>query len=221
MVFGPYVYAPLPFEFITFLAFTHFPLPLCLSDSVVRSGSCLTLTWAYGLTFSTFHLFFGLGIALVQALSFLPGPYPLLSYVCGLPAANPAMLLHCSYYIIISILFPCYLWAYRPMLLPVHFPHLFFFWALFDHIPAMPAHFIPWASSAYLLLLYLFYSHVFLLNLLGFLSPTNTSLPHITFRAYWPLNQPYKFTNSYLGLPGPFTSFLLLIIPIDLLLLHS
>ena len=131
------------------------------------------------------------------------------------------LILPCSYYIIISILFPCYLWAYRPMLLPVHFPHLFFFWALFDHIPAVPAHFIPWASSAYLLLLYLFYSHVFLLNLLGFLSPTNTSLPHITFRAYWPLNQPYKFTNSYLGLPGPFTSFLLLIIPIGLLLLHS
>ena len=117
------------------------------------------------------------------------------------------MLLHCSYYIIIFVLFPCYLWAYGPMLLPVHFPHLSFFWALFDHISAVPAHFIPRASSAYLLLLYLFYSYGFLLNLLDFLSLTTTSLPLITFQAYWLLSQPYKFTNSYLGLPNPFTSY--------------
>ena len=35
----PYVYAPLPFESITFLALTHLPLPLHLFDSAVRSGS--------------------------------------------------------------------------------------------------------------------------------------------------------------------------------------
>ena len=38
----PYVYAPLPFESITFLPFTHLSLPQCLSDFVVRFGGCLT-----------------------------------------------------------------------------------------------------------------------------------------------------------------------------------
>ena len=40
----------------------------------------------------------------------------------------------------------------------------------------------------------------FLLALLGFLSPITTSLPLITFRAYWPLSQPNEFTNSFPGL---------------------
>ena len=75
----------------------------------------------------------------------------------------------------------------------------------------MPTHFIPWASSTHLLLLYLFYSHGLLLNLLGFLGPTTTSLPLISLRAYWPLSEPYGFTNSFLGLPRPiyffFTSY--------------
>ena len=37
------------------------------------------------------------------------------------------------------------------------------------------------------------------------------SLPLITFRAYWPLCQPYEFTNSFFGLPRPFTFYLLFI----------
>ena len=70
----------------------------------------------------------------------------------------------------------------------------------FGHL-AVLAHFIPRASSAHLLLLYIFYSHRFLLNPLGFLGSTTTSLPIITLWAYWPLSQPNGFTNSFLGLP--------------------
>ena len=43
----------------------------------------------------------------------------------------------------------------------------------------------------------------FLLNHLVFLGPITTSLPLITFRAYWPLSQPNEFTNSFLELPRP------------------
>ena len=166
-------------------------------------------TWAYRLSFFTFHLLFGLGIAWVRALSLLPGPYPLFSYVRGL-ADNPTMLLHCSYYDITSLLVCCYLWAYGLRLLLVHFLHSFFFWASLASIPTEPAHsipwafsayFIPWASSAHFLLPYLFYSHGFLLNPLGFSGPITASLPLITFHAYWPSCQPYEFTNSFLGLP--------------------
>ena len=96
--------------------------------------------------------------------------------------------------------------------MPVHFPHLYLFWALLGHIPAMPSHFIPWASSAHFipqassihfLLLYLFYSHGIFLNHLSFHGPITTSLHHITFRAYWPLCQPHEFTNSFLRLSRP------------------
>ena len=54
-------------------------------------------TWAFGLSFSAFYLFFGLGIVWVQALSLLLGPCPLLSRVRELTGA-PAMPLHCSCY---------------------------------------------------------------------------------------------------------------------------
>ena len=85
----------------------------------------------------------------------------------------------------------------------------------------MPAHFIPRASLAHFILLYLFYSHGLLLNLLGLLGPIIISLPLITFRAYWPLCQPHGFTNSFFfGFPNPFTSSLPLIILMGLLL-HS
>ena len=150
----------------------------------------------------------GLGIAWVWAISLLPTPYPLLSRVRGL-ADDPTMPLHCSCYDNTSLLLCCYLWAYGLKLLPVHFLHSFFFWALLASIPAGPTHSIPWASSAHFipqaslahfLLPYLFHSHGFLLNSLGFLGPITTSLPLITFRAYWPLCQPYKFTNSFFGL---------------------
>ena len=55
--------------------------------------------------------------------------------------------------------------------MPVHFLHLYLFWALLANIPAVPAHFIPWASSAYLLLFYLFYSHAFFAKSFGLSQP--------------------------------------------------
>ena len=51
----------------------------------------------------------------------------------------------------------------------------------------------------------------FLLNSLGFFGPITTSLPLITFWAYWPLSQTIEFTNSFPRLPQPiyflFTSY--------------
>ena len=43
----------------------------------------------------------------------------------------------------------------------------------------------------------------FLLDLLNFFSPITTSLPLITFWAYWPLSRPIEFTSSFNGLPRP------------------
>ena len=40
-----------------------------------------------------------------------------------------------------------------------HFPYSYLFWVLLANIPTVPIHFIIWASSAHLLILYLFYSH--------------------------------------------------------------
>ena len=64
---------------------------------------------------------------------------------------------------------------------PVHLPHHYLFWALQANIPSMPTHFIPRVLLTHLRLLYLFYSHGLLLNPLGFLGPTITSLPLIHF----------------------------------------
>ena len=77
---------------------------------------------------------------------------------------------------------------------------------------ASPFHyFIHWTSSAHLLLIYLFIPMSFLLNLLDFLNPITTSLPLVTFWAYWPPSQPIKFINSFPKLPRPiyflFTSY--------------
>ena len=137
----------------------------------------------------------------MRPLSLLPSPYRLLSYVHGL-ANDPTMPLHCTCYENTSLLLRCYLWAYGLKLLPVHFLHSFFFWALLASIPPGPTHSIPWASSAHFLpwvslanfipqaslahflLPFLFHSHGFLLNPLGFPSPIITSLPLITFQAY-------------------------------------
>ena len=132
----------------------------------------------------------------------------------------------------ISLIFllRCYLWPYGLRLLLVHFLHIFFFWVLLANAPAGPAHSIPWASSAHFipwaslarfipqassahfLLLYLFHSHGLLLNPLGFPSPIITYLPLIIFQVYWPLCQPYEFTNSFLGLPQPILLFLHLLL---------
>ena len=84
---------------------------------------------------------------------------------------------------------------------PTHFPCPYLYWILRANIPVVPTHFIHRASSAHLLLPYLFYSHGLLLNPLGFLCPITTSLALITFWAYWPLCQPNESTNSFLGLP--------------------
>ena len=69
---------------------------------------------------------------------------------------------------------------------------------------ASPFHyFISRASSAHLLLPYLFYSHRLFLDPFDFLGPITTYLPFITFWAYWPLGWPIEFTNLVLGLPRP------------------
>ena len=61
-------------------------------------------TWAFGLLFPDFHSFPGLGIAWVKVLTFLA--HILFFYVSvGLLARDPTMPLHCSCYIITSLLF--------------------------------------------------------------------------------------------------------------------
>ena len=59
-----------------------------------------------------------------------------------------------------------------------------------------------------------------LLDSLGFLGPITTSLPLITFRAYWPLSHPNEFTNSFPGLPRSIYFLFIFLIPMGLLL-HS
>ena len=127
---------------------------------------------------------------------------------------------HCPALAIISlILLPCcYLWAYGPKFLPVHFLHSFL-------LLGFASQHSYWASPFYALgFLSPFHSvgifapfHSF-----GILDPFDSFLPlplpwvfaksfgfprpncHIfTFRAYWPLCQPYEFTNSFLGLSRP------------------
>ena len=138
----PYVYAPLPSESITFMPFMHLPLPPHLSDSVVRSGSCLTL--------AMWKIHGSLGLCSLHSLHrALLGCRPSSSYLAHVPffpifvglADDPAMPLHCSCYDITSLLFRCYPWAHGLRLLPIHFLHSFFFWASLANIPAGPAHF--------------------------------------------------------------------------------
>ena len=92
---------------------------------------------------------------------------------------------------------------------------------------ASSAHFIPWASSthfihqassAHCLLPYLFHSHEFLLNPLGFLG----QLPHpyllLPFGLIGLYANPMNLLIHFLGFPDPFTSFLPFTIPMGLLL---
>ena len=192
----------------------------------VRFGRCLTLVaWEIHGSLGSCSLLStsSLDWALLWCKSFPSCPAQVFFFLMsvGFLVGDPAMPLHCSYYIITSLLFSCYPWAYGLRLLPVHFLHPFLFWssltnipamsahfldsylfwALLDHIPVVPTHFISWVSWVHLLLFYLLYFHGFLLNPLGFLGLTTPSLPLITFRAYWPLSQPYEFINSFLGLP--------------------
>ena len=134
------------------------------------------------------------------------------------------MPLHCSCYIIASFLFHCYLWAYglgfngqnscyaNP--LSTSLPLLGFIGP--HSCRASPFH----SSSTQLLLFYLFYAHGLSLNPLGFLGLTTTSLPLISFQAYWPLSNPMNLLTYFLGFPDPLTSSLPLIIVMGLIL-HS
>ena len=95
-----------------------------------------------------------------------------------------------------------------------HFSHLYLFWVLLVNIPAVPAHFITSSIGLPRPIYFSFTSFIpmsFLLNLLDFLNPITTSLPLVTFRAYWPPSQPIKFINSFPKLPRPiyflFTSY--------------
>ena len=146
--------------------------------------------WAFRLMFSAFHLFFGLGIAWLEALSFLPSPCSLLSCVrgpLGWESYHDTSFFLLYYYLSFISSLPMGLRANAPVE-PVHFSHLYLFWALLVNIPIVLAHFISQASSAHLFLFYLFYFHGLFLNPLDFLGPITTALTLITFRAYWPLS---------------------------------
>ena len=178
------MYAPLLSEFIAFLAFTPLLLPLCLSNSAVHSGRCLTLVaWK---TYGTLGLCPLPSIFSSNWALFGCRPSPsylahLLSHVRGLIGWGSchviALLLLYHYLSFISLL-PMGLQV-DVSAVPVHFPHPYLFWALLANIPAMSAHFphsclfwalraiiptilghfIPWASLAHLLLLYFFHLH--------------------------------------------------------------
>ena len=113
---------------------------------------------------------------------------------------------HCTAPAMISliILSCCCLWAYKLKLLPAYFLHYFFFWALLASILARPAHFIPRASSTHFLLPYLFYSHEFLLNPLGFPGPITTFLPFGLIGLYANL---MNLLIPFLGFLDPFYLF--------------
>ena len=167
--------------------------------------------WAHVLAFS---LLPWLSITWVKALSFLPSPCSLLSCVRG-PfswGSYQATLLFLLYHYLslFYFLLPVCLRADTPTM-PVHFPYLYLFWVLLANIQLCqhnsfigfprPIHFF---FTSFTLMGYL-------LNCQGFLGPITTSLPLITFRAYWPLSQPNEFTNSFPGLSRPiyflFTSY--------------
>ena len=169
------MYAPLPFEFVPFLAFTPLLLPLCLFDSAVRFGGCFNFygvkdIWAFGLMFSAFHLFFGLGIAWARVIIFLPSQYS--PFLCPWPLG------HCSCHVIP----PCLLWLCPPFAsrfchgLTVSPPSRKFFAQgfsdpLFTSLPLLgfvgqhsyctsPFHYvILQASPTHILPLYLYYSY--------------------------------------------------------------
>ena len=117
--------------------------------------------WAFRLMFSAFHLFFGLGIAWVEALSFLPSPCSLISCVrgpLGWESCHATSLFLLYYYLSFISSLPVGLRA-NALAVLVHFSHLYLFWALLANIPVVLAHFISRASLAHLFLFYLFYFH--------------------------------------------------------------
>ena len=131
--------------------------------------------WAIAFIFSFFYPFLD-WVLLGQSLHSPTEPIISISMTVGLLATDPTISLHVAYYNFISLFISYYLmglWADTPtvpanffinLLLRAslaHFPYLYLFWTLLANIPAVPAHFTTsyWASSAYLLLLYLFYFH--------------------------------------------------------------
>ena len=155
----------------------------------------------------------------MKALSYLPGPCSLISYVRGplgwgsCHVTSLFLLYHYFYFI------SHYPWAYELMLLPCQstfhiFTSLGLYWPTF--LLCHPISFLKLPRPIYFLFTF-FTPMSFFLNLLGFLGLITSFLPLITFWAYWPLSQPNEFTNSFPGFPNPFTSSLPLIILVGLL----
>ena len=216
-----------------FPTFTPFFLPPCLFDSTVHANWCLSfVAWRMRGLLGLYSLPFTpswTGCCLDKSLHLPAKLIIFFSMTVGLLATDPTISLHRACYNFNSFFISCYpigLWADTPAV-PTHFfinlllraslahyPHLYLFWALLPNIPAMPTHF----TTSFLEIprpIYSFFTSFtpmgFLLNSLGFLSPITTSLPLITFRAYWPLSQSNEFTNSFSRLPQPihflFTSY--------------
>ena len=170
--------------------------------------------------FSAFHLFFGLGIAWLEALSFLPSPCSLLSCVrgpLGWESYHDTSLFLLYYYLSFISSLPVGLRANAPAE-PVHFTHLYLFWALLVNIPIVLAHFISQASSAHLFLFYLFYFHGLFSKYSGFPWPNYHSFNSYYFSGLLA----FKLTqwSHFLGFLYPFTSSLPFIVLMDLPL-HS
>ena len=164
-------------------------LPPYLFDYVVRYGKLLTLV--------AWKAYRPLGSHFLAWPSLLP-------VFVGLLARDPAMTLHCSCYIVTSILILCYPWAFGLMLLPVPFstslPLLSFIGQHSCCASPFPM-FLP--------LLGFIGQHSYCVNpfyYLGFLGSFASSLPlllPLAFAKSFGLPQPnyYMFTSHYfLGL---------------------
>ena len=170
--------------------------------------------------FSAFHLFFGLGIAWVEALSFLPSPCSLISCVrgpLGWESCHATSLFLLYYYLSFISSLPVGLRA-NALAVLVHFSHLYLFWALLANIPVVLAHFISRASLAHLFLFYLFYFHGLFSKSSGLPWPNY----HIFTSYYFSGLLAFKLTqwSHFLGFLDPFASSLPFIVLMDLPL-HS
>ena len=210
----PCVHAPLPFESITFLTFTRLPLPLRLSDSVAHSGICLTFAaWMiHGpLGFCSLHPISFFDWALLRCglslfhLAHIPFYPTSIGWLTLLPCIT-LLLLRCHLSFCVLVTSGLTSWS----ICHVNFLYHFFFRALLANIPVGPAHSVPWAFSAHFIpcaslahfiLPYLFHSHGFLLNLLGFPGPITTSLP---FRLIGLCVNPMNLLIPFLSFPSPF-----------------
>ena len=137
----------------------------------------------------------------------------------GLLAGDSAMPLHCSCYIITSLLFfvtrgltgwcSCHASPFSTSL------------PLLGFISQHSCCASPFHSSGHLLHLYLFYSHELFAKSFGLPQPNYHILTSYYFFGLIGLEaNPIDLLIHFLGFPGPFTSYLPLIVPIGLLL-HS